>query len=142
MKQECPFNKLDSSDLIVDCIYKGGTGSSADNEPLHHLFPKCGVNGGFRKVNRTDGTGKPAYVILYTTMSELEWPDYLDEETGVFRYYGDNRRPGREITDTKLMNYHHPDNDVIQYYKNLGFEQVIRTDSDTEDENLFKIQLY
>ncbi len=102
MIQECSFNKLDVADLIVDCIYKGGIGSSADNEPLHHLFPKCGVNGGFRKVNRTDGTGKPAYVILYTTMGELEWPDYLDEETGIFRYYGDNRKPGRELTDTKL----------------------------------------
>ena len=96
------FNKLSSSDLIVDCVYKGGNGSSANNEPLHHLFPKCGVNGGFRKVNRTDGSGKPAYVILYTTMGELEWPDYLDEETGIFRYYGDNRKPGRELTDTKL----------------------------------------
>ena len=102
MIMEIPFEKLDYSDLIVDCIYKGGIGSSADNEPLHHVFPKCGVNGGFRKVNRMDGTGKPAYVILYTTMEELEWPDYLDEETGIFRYYGDNRRPGRELTDTKL----------------------------------------
>ncbi len=99
---EIAFEKLDTSDLIVDCIYKGGNGPSADNEPLHHVFPKCGVNGGFRKVNRTDGTGKPAYVILYTTMGELEWPDYLDEETGIFRYYGDNRKPGRELTDTKL----------------------------------------
>ncbi len=99
---EVAFDKLDSSDLIVDCVYKGGNGSSADNEPLHHIFPKCGVNGGFRKVNRTDGSGKPAYVILYTTMGELEWPDYLDEETGIFRYYGDNRKPGRELTDTKL----------------------------------------
>lgn len=34
-------------------------------------------------------------------MEELEWPDYLDEETGIFRYYGDNREPGRELTDTK-----------------------------------------
>ena len=99
---EVAFEKLDTSDLIVDCIYKGGVGPSADNEPLHHVFPKCGVNGGFRKVNRTDGSGKPAYVILYTTMGELEWPDYLDEETGIFRYYGDNRKPGRELTDTKL----------------------------------------
>ena len=99
---EVAFEKLDTSDLIVDCVYKGGVGPSADNEPLHHVFPKCGVNGGFRKVNRTDGSGKPAYVILYTTMGELEWPDYLDEETGIFRYYGDNRKPGRELTDTKL----------------------------------------
>lgn len=99
---EVAFEKLDTSDLIVDCVYKGGVGPSADNEPLHHVFPKCGVNGGFRKVNRTDGSGKPAYVILYTTRGELEWPDYLDEETGIFRYYGDNRKPGRELTDTKL----------------------------------------
>lgn len=49
---------------------------------------------------------------------------------------------GNNKSETEGMNYHHPDNDVIQYYKNLGFEQVIRTDSDTEDENLFKIQLY
>ena len=34
-------------------------------------------------------------------MEELEWPDYLDEETGIFRYYGDNREPGRELNDTK-----------------------------------------
>ena len=34
-------------------------------------------------------------------MEELEWPDFLDEETGIFRYYGDNREPGRALTDTK-----------------------------------------
>ena len=28
-----------------------------------------------------------AYVILYTSMSELEWPDYLDTTTLEFRYY-------------------------------------------------------
>ena len=99
---EIPFSQLAQADLIVEAIYKGGLGSSAEFEPLHHLFPKCGVSGGFRKVNRQDGSGKPAYVILYTTMNELEWPDYLDPETGVFRYYGDNRQPGREITNTKL----------------------------------------
>ena len=35
-------------------------------------------------------------------MEELEWPDYLDKETGIFRYYGDNRKPGRALTETKL----------------------------------------
>ncbi len=100
--KEVAFSELENADLVVERVYKGGQGSSADNEPLHHLFPKCGVGGGFRKVNRTDGSGKPAYVILYTTMGELEWPDFLDKETGVFRYYGDNRKPGRELTDTKL----------------------------------------
>ena len=101
-KMDIPFEELSTADLIVDSVYKGGKGTSFAAEPIHHIFPKCGVNGGFRKVNRTDGSGLPAYVILYTTMSEQEWPDYLDEESGIFRYYGDNRMPGGEITDTKL----------------------------------------
>jgi hypothetical protein len=33
-------------------------------------------------------------------MQELAWPDYRDEETGIFRYYGDNRSPGRTILET------------------------------------------
>ena len=37
--------------------------------------------GGFRKVMRKDGSGLPAFVVLYTSMRELAWPDYLDEET-------------------------------------------------------------
>jgi len=56
---------------------------------------------GFRKKLREDGSQKLAYVVLYTSMSEIEWPDFLDVETGVFRYYGDNRTPGRVLTDTK-----------------------------------------
>ena len=70
-------------------------------EPFHKLIPRCENSGGFRKKLREDGSGKYAYIVLYTSMEELEWPDYLDEETGIFRYYGDNREPGRELTDTK-----------------------------------------
>ena len=88
------FEDVAGQDLIIDCVYEGGTTGNYSSEPLIKLLPKCGSSGRFRKVNRTDGSKKPAYVILYTTMSELEWPDYLDEETGVFRYYGDNRNQG------------------------------------------------
>ena len=70
-------------------------------EPFHKLIPGCENDGGFRKKLREDGSGKYAYVVLYTSMEELEWLDYLDEETGIFRYYGDNRQPGRALTDTK-----------------------------------------
>lgn len=34
-------------------------------------------------------------------MEELKLPDYLDEETKILRYYGDNRKTGRVLTDTK-----------------------------------------
>ena len=95
-----PFEKLEIADLVVDTIYKGGKVSGKASEVLHRLLPNCSNSGGFRKVMRKDGSGLPAYVVLYTSMQELAWPDYLDEETGVFRYYGDNRTPGRTILDT------------------------------------------
>ncbi len=98
---EISFDDLEKSDLYVDCVYKGGTKGNMSDEVLPKLIPRCENAGGFRKKLREDGSGKYAYVILYTSMSELEWPDYLDEETGIFRYYGDNREPGRELTDTK-----------------------------------------
>lgn len=37
---------------------------------------------------------------LFTSGREPDWPDTLDEQTGLFTYYGDNRRPGRELHDT------------------------------------------
>lgn len=99
---EFGFNELSSSPLVIDAIYKGGNSKNLSDEVLHHLFPKCGTQGGFRRVNRNDKSGKPAYIVLYTSMEELEWPDYLDVETGIFRYYGDNRKPGSQLLDTKL----------------------------------------
>ncbi len=94
------FDKLQTADLVVDTIYEGGTVSGKASEVLCKLMPGCSNSGGFRKVMRKDGSGLPAYVVLYTSMSELAWPDYLDEETGIFRYYGDNRNPGRSLLDT------------------------------------------
>lgn len=34
-------------------------------------------------------------------MEELEWLDFPDEETGVFRYYGDNGQPGNDMRNTR-----------------------------------------
>ena len=53
--------------------------------------------GGFRKKLCETGSGKYVYFVLYTSMEELEWPDFLDEEAGISRYYRDSR----ELTDTK-----------------------------------------
>lgn len=98
---EIGFEDLEKANLIVDCIYKGGKAPNMSAEPFHRLIPGCENAGGFRKKLREDGSGKYAYIVLYTSMEELEWPDYLEEETGIFRYYGDNREPGRALTDTK-----------------------------------------
>ena len=97
---EIQFENLKTADLVVDTIYKGGNVNGKGSEVLSKLMPGCSNSGGFRKIMRKDGSGLPAYVVLYTSMSELAWPDYLDEETGIFRYYGDNRNPGRALLDT------------------------------------------
>ena len=95
------FNLLESSDLFIDCVYQSGPTSTFDSEVLHKLLPKCGISGGFRKVFSESNPKKLAYVVLYTSMEELEWPDFLDSNTGLFRYYGDNREPGRDFLKTK-----------------------------------------
>jgi hypothetical protein len=59
---------------------------------------KCGVGGGFRYKRRADKSLR--YVVLFTTEADPDWPDRLDMQTGLFVYYGDNRRPG-ELHKTK-----------------------------------------
>ena len=65
-----PFDQLSSADLIVDTIYKGGNISGKGSEVLSKLLPNCSNSGGFRKVMRKDGSGLPAYVVLYTSMQD------------------------------------------------------------------------
>jgi len=40
-------------------------------------------------------------VVLTTSMSDPDWPDALDPETGTFTYFGDNKKPGCGLHDTK-----------------------------------------
>ncbi len=58
-----------------------------------------GNQGGFRYVGSVDKGVK--LCVLYSSLVELDWPDSLDAETGRFIYYGDNRRPGHELHDTR-----------------------------------------
>ena len=63
---EVSFDELQRADLIVDTVYKGGKVSGKASEVLSKLLPNCSNSGGFRKVMRKDGSGLPAYVVLYT----------------------------------------------------------------------------
>lgn len=93
------YEELKDAPLLIDAIYK----SKANNysgEPLPVLLPKTSNQGGFRISCRKDDAKMPAYIVISTTMKELEWPDFLDVEEGVFRYYGDNRKPGKDLHDT------------------------------------------
>ncbi len=100
------FNDLEHAPLIIDAVYKS-KGTLFGEGPLSKLLPKLENQGGFRRVKRQDGSGQLAYIVLYTSLAEIEWPDYLDIETGILRYFGDNRTPGKTLHDTPKKGNHH-----------------------------------
>lgn len=100
---EVPYEALEESDFFVDCVYKAGSQPNLAGEVISRLIPGSTNLGGFRKIFNQRYKGKDkkiAYVVLYTSLCELAWPDYLDVETGILRYYGDNRKAGRPLLET------------------------------------------
>jgi hypothetical protein len=88
-----PFDRLAVSDLYVDACYEGGRSGNAGDDPLPRLL-RVDSQGGFRyrgKVAR-----RLHLLVLTSSLADPDWPDSLDRETGVFTYYGDNKKPGRE----------------------------------------------
>lgn len=93
---------LHSADLVVDACYQGGRSGNAGDDPLTELI---GVSnqGGFRYLGTKQ---RPRLVALTTTLADPEWPDELDPETGIFTYFGDNKKPGRDLHDTPRFGNH------------------------------------
>lgn len=93
-----PFAGLASCDLVIDATYESDRAiKNVASEPLAALTG-TGNQGGFRYCGPN---AAPKLVVLYSTLAEPNWPDALDEENGVFVYYGDNRKPGFELHDRK-----------------------------------------
>jgi len=100
------FDELERAPLIIDAVYKSKSTQFGDG-PLSKLLPKLENQGGFRRVKRQDNSGQLAYIVLYTSLAEIDWPDFLDVETGVLRYFGDNRTPGKSLHDTPKKGNRH-----------------------------------
>jgi len=92
-----PFDQLPTSDLHVDAIYEGGRRGNMGDDPLPRLMRVDNL-GGFRYRGKV--MGKLHMLVLTSSMSDADWPDSLDRETGVFTYYGDNKKPGQELHKT------------------------------------------
>lgn len=90
--------ELGSADLIVDEVYGGSRNGNASDDPLPALL---GVDNGagFRHLGRRPSIDTLKLLALKTSFSDVNWPDTLDKERGLFIYYGDNREP-RELHDT------------------------------------------
>jgi hypothetical protein len=90
------FDALKTTDLHVDAIYHGGRRGNAGDDPLGPLL-KVSNSGGFRYRGSMD---RFSMIVLTTGMSDPDWPDSIDRETGVFTYYGDNKKPGQALHAT------------------------------------------
>jgi hypothetical protein len=97
MAKVFPFSSLPTADLVIDAVFEGGTKGNAADDVLGKLIPGAGNQGGFRAVGSWDA---PRLVILYSSMDDPDWPDFIDVYTGVFTYFGDNKRPGSDLHDT------------------------------------------
>ena len=91
-----PFEKLEDADLHVDAVYQSGRRGNAGDEPLPRLI-SVSNSGGFRYRGNLESL---ELVALTSSLKDPDWPDLLDSETGLFTYYGDNKRPGRPLHET------------------------------------------
>lgn len=107
MVDRIPFDHLATADLHVDRVYEGGKARNVSDDPLQRLLP-VGNQGGFRpkgSVKRDD----VRLVVLYTSGEDPDWPDSIDPFTGTFTYFGDNKKPGKDLHDTK-----HQGNEILR----------------------------
>ncbi len=88
--------ELDKCDLLIDAVYEGGNAGNTTDDPINKML-KVGNQGGFRFSGKVDNL---KYIVLYTSGENIDWPDTIDTESGIFKYYGDNRKPGHELYDT------------------------------------------
>jgi hypothetical protein len=94
------YERLKSADLTVDCVYKGGKSGNSSDDPIHLLL-QTEIQGGFRrKGSITKEPKKLQSICLVSNLSDNDWPDLLDVFNGYFVYYGDNKKPGKELHDT------------------------------------------
>lgn len=92
------FADLGKADLVIDAVYESSHVGQLRGEPVSKLLPGLGNMGGFKM----SGIGlDKRLVALFTTGEDKDWPDALDPNTGKFEYFGDNKKPGHEIRDTK-----------------------------------------
>jgi len=93
------FSELSNSHLVLDANYEGGSKKNASDDPINKLIG-CGNQGGFRYKGSLV-KGNINLCVLYSELTDADWPDKLDLESGVFVYYGDNKTPGHDLHDTK-----------------------------------------
>jgi AspBHI-like restriction endonuclease len=99
MRKTIPFQDLSESDLLIDAAYAGGSRGNVADDPIDKLVG-VGNQGGFRYLG-SPRNNTLKLCVLYSELSDPDWPDELNPESGTFVYYGDNKRPGHELHETR-----------------------------------------
>ncbi|MFZ6735392.1 restriction endonuclease [Undibacterium sp. Ji42W] len=86
-------NEPDLCDLNVDEVYGGSRNGNASDDPLPRLL-SVDNGAGFRHLGKRPEVRTLKLLALKTNFSDINWPDSLDRESGIFIYYGDKRSPG------------------------------------------------
>lgn len=99
-----------SDKLRLDAVYRNTNDWQNPLDQFNSFFrfsDGLGINNtsGFRPKSRKGGSKsiiECGFCVLVTNFGEIEWPDSLDAESGLFTYYGDNRKPGNAIAETRV----------------------------------------
>lgn len=92
------FDELTTSDLFIDALYLGGRIGNAGDDALHKLLGVANM-GGFRP-RLTRDRSRYAFIVLYSSNADPDWPDSIDFTNGTLLYYGDNKKPGGQLEET------------------------------------------
>ena len=98
------YNKITEIDrpnwhLFIDAIYKANPHSkNLGGEVLSKLL-QVGNQGGFRFKG---SAARPLFIALFTSGEDVYWRDDFNSALGIFLYYGDQKTPGKDLTNTKF----------------------------------------
>ncbi len=99
MSKEFTLSDIPAAPLLVDAVYKADASSAGGFDCLPELLG-CGNRGGFRRVGNAEKGYK--FVVLYSSLSDPDWPDSIDYYNGMVTYYGDNKNAGADLHGTAL----------------------------------------
>lgn len=88
--------------LVIDCVYENKRPNVDYSCRVLPRLMQVQNAGGFRAIGQYKNSFDVKYVVLYSTNEDIYWQDLLDEELGLYIYYGDNQKAGRDLHDTKL----------------------------------------
>ncbi|MFK3957915.1 restriction endonuclease [Guptibacillus hwajinpoensis] len=115
------------SKLIIDQKYRNTNNWKLPEDEFNKIFKRFkdgkGIQNvqGFRWKSKYSGStniNDAAFIVIVTNFNEKEWPDQLDYETGIFTYFGDNRKGGSDLHSTLGNEYLKNTFDLIHLHNN------------------------